>query len=44
MQTGVERGTIPCTGAGLASFYEWTLSFPGPVTGTVPIGVFPLNE
>ncbi|QDV41253.1 hypothetical protein Enr13x_10910 [Stieleria neptunia] len=33
--TGEKRGTIPCTGAGLASFHKWTINFPGPVTGTV---------
>ena len=29
------RGTIPCTGAGLARFHRWIINFPGPVTGAV---------
>ena len=31
----MKRGTIPCTGAGLARFHKWTINFPGPVTGVV---------
>ncbi|TWU59966.1 hypothetical protein Poly51_02390 [Rubripirellula tenax] len=34
------RVTIPCTGAGLAGFHEWSINFPGPVTGNV-IGLTP---